>query len=495
MTSTHESILAELYEIDPSLREHEAELVPLLQKLLTNDPAQKPNAAFVKKLRTELAARMNAMANGAVEHRVSYTAPSSFFNRFAYAFAGAVAAVIIAVPVTMKFMESELTDEAAGTQLTGNDALGMERPTMPLPNTGVIAAGEAEGTPTMVARGQGGGGGGIAMDGNVSAVSSLIAPWNPVKYRLEGDLPELPTGNVTVLERTLHPMNVPFSSIQNAFNDASIDLTSFDNTSVESVSIVQRKPFGYTINVSLADGSVSINQQWDQWPHPEQDCRDEACYRSMQPNISDIPSDGELFRIADAFLDDHKIDLSGYGDPIVDTAWRDQYNAMEDKRYAWVPDSIRIIYPLMVDSMVVNEAMGEPSGISVQVSIKHKRVSDVWGLTTYQFNRKDHPAVSERSDIEEFLSLAGSQTPDAPTVVLSNPTKGYVRLYTYENNKNSELFVPALIFTITGAPDGMGYLPRTVAVPLAKDLLDEAAPPMPMPYEGEQPLMMENAAN
>ena len=103
MTASHQTILAELYEIDPSLREHEAELVPLVQKLLERDPAQKPSPAFVKQLRKELAARAEASAHGAVEHRVSYAAPGGWFNRFAFALAGAAAAVVIAVPVTLQW--------------------------------------------------------------------------------------------------------------------------------------------------------------------------------------------------------------------------------------------------------------------------------------------------------------------------------------------------------------------------------------------------------
>lgn len=510
MTASQQSILAELYEIDPGLREHEDALIPLLQQLLERDPAQKPSPAFVKKLRAELNARMQDASSGAVEHRMTYASPSAFFGRFAYALAGAVAAVVIAVPVTMQWQNGERV-----ALMPGDGA-----PTMKIANPAMIEGREnaandvamPSGNPAPYAtRPQGGGGmgggGGIYMDGTMGAVSSLIAPWNPVKYKLEGDLPELPSGTVDVLDRNLKPLNVPFSSIQNAFKDASIDVSSFDGTSVESIAIAQRKPFGYYINISMTDGSVSINQMWDQWPHPENECRDEACYARLRPKLSDIPADAELIRISNAFLAEHDIGLDGYGAPVVDTAWRTQYDAMEDKRYAWVPDSIRVIYPLLIDGQTVNESGGEPAGVSVQVSIKHKRVSDVWGLMTFQFDHSDHPAVTERADIEKFLSYAGGQTPDAPTVTLSNPTIGYVRLYTYENGVNRELFVPALLFKVTGVPTGTYYYQTSVAVPLAKDLLDEARPPvpidpipMPYPVDGgpavdvpakEEPLMME----
>lgn len=466
MTPSPQTLLQELYEIDPDLKAHEAELIPLIAQLLERDPAQKPTAAFVKKLRKELSTRADTMMNGAVEHRMTYTTPSSFFQRFAYAAAGAVAAVVIAVPVTLQYADQNTlvppmnTGEEMAMKTGDMDSSNQTSPS-PTVSTGNPAYG----------RGQGGGGG-DAMG------MSLIAPWNPVKYRLEGDLPELPTGDVTVLERRLNRLNVPFSNIQSAFDDAAIDLSTFDNTSVESIALAQRRPFGYYINVSMTDGSVSINQMWDQWPHPENDCRDEACYRNLQPKLSDIPADADLIRIASAFLADHDIDLSEYGTPIVDETWRVNYDAMEDKRYAYVPDSMRVIYPLLVDGQIVVEAGGEPAGISVQVSIRHDRVSDVWGLTTYQFDRSQHDAVSDRATIESFLAVSGSQTPEAPTVTLTNPTLGYVRIFDYVNNVNEELFVPALIFQVENVPTGTYYYQRTVAVPLAKDLLEKATPPM-----------------
>ncbi len=483
MTSTHQTILAELYEIDPSLREHEAELLPLVQKLLANDPAQKPSPAFVKKLRAELKARAAASINGAIEYRASYAPPSaftSFFNRFAYAAAGAVAAVVIAVPVTMQFMNGD--QFYAPTSPTDNEMA------MKAESDGFTTTDQANPMPTgnnpapgAYSRTQSGGGGMGGMDGGMST-SMLIAPWNPVKYRLEGDLPALPSGDVEVLERNTRPLNIPFSGIQNAFRDAAIDLSSFDGTTVDHVSITQRRQFGYTINLSTIDGSVSINQAWEFWPHPENNCRDEECYRNLQPKLSDIPADAEVIRIANAFMNEHDIALDGYGSPVVDDTWRIQYDSMADKRYAYVPESVRVIYPLLIDGEPVFESGGEPTGISVQVSIKHKRVSDAWGLTTYQFDSENHAPVSDRGAIEEFLSTAGSQMPDAPTVTLSNPTLGMVRMYLYENNTSRELFVPALIFQMPAMPEGIGYYQRAVAVPLAQDLLEKATPP-PMPID------------
>jgi len=482
MTATHQSILEELYEIDPSLREHEDELVPLIQQLLAHDPAQKPSPAFVKRLRTELAARADASMHGAVEHKVSYASPSGFFSRFAFAAAGAVAAVVIAVPTTMQYMNqnaptSTVNDGSEMAMRRENDADAYSQAPVPAPTDAKTSPPGLGGGTAYDARSQSGGGG-DAMMGNPAM--SLIAPWNPVKYRLEGELPALPTGDVTVLTRRPVTRTVAFASIQNAFKDTDIDLSTFDGLTVETVTLAQKKPFGYYINISMADGSVSINQAWDQWPHPENNCRDEACYQRLMPKLSDLPADADVIRISNAFLNEHDINVSDYGTPVVDDAWRQSYESMEDKRYAWVPDTLRVIYPLIVDGDTVIETGGEPAGISVQVSVRHDRVTDAWGFMAFQFDRSQEEAVTTRADVEKFLGMTGVQSPDAQTVTLSNPTQGFVRLYQYENNKNTELLVPALIFQVTGVPASIGYYQRTVAVPLAQDLLDQATVPMPI---------------
>jgi hypothetical protein len=335
----------------------------------------------------------------------------------------------------------------------------------------------------------------------MSAIASMVEPWNPVRYRFDGDLPVLPDSEVEVLERNLRPLNVAFSRIGEAFKDAAIDVSSFDDPSVDTITATQRTPFGYTITISLQDGSVSLNQAWEFWPHPENDCRDDACFKRYQTKLSNIPADAELIRIASAFLAEHDIDVSTYGTPIVDNAWRREYDRTSDKNTAWVPDTLRVVYPLLVDGKTVMDIGGGPSGVSVQVSVRHKRVSDVWGLSTYQFTRSKHPAISDRHDIDDFLGHAGSQTPNAPVVTLKDPSIGFIRVYTYDAGKNVELFVPALIFRITDVPNDVYVYQQTVAVPLAKDLFDEATSSMPMPLDGgpaidipsQDPTPIENA--
>lgn len=484
MSSTHQSILDELYDIDPSLREHETELLPLIERLLARDPAQKPSPAFVRKLRGELRLHARATAAESIEYHVSHDAPSAFavfFNRFAYATAGAIAAVIVAVPTTIQFIDRNAVPPSfndAPVALNADDG----RATAETAGTSVPTPVSALPVAAPFIRNQSGGGGDAKMAGGGAA--SLVAPWNPVRYRLEGDLPALPSGNVTVLSRARAKTAPAFSAIADSFRTGAIDLSSFGDATVDSLTVSQREPFGYTVNLSAPDGTVSINQAWERWPHPENDCRDDACYQRLRTKLSDIPADAELIRIAGAFMKEHAIDLSQYGEPTVDDGWRDSYDATEDKTMAWIPDAVRVVYPLLVDGKPVIEAGGEPTGISVQVSVRHKRVSDAWGITTYSFDESTDEAVSDRAAIEAFLDRSGGQTPEAPIVALRDPAQGFVRVYSYEGNASKELFVPALIFRVQPGSNALGWHPRSVAVPLSRSTLDEAlAIPMPMPID------------
>ena len=52
-------ILEELYQIDPSLKEHEYKIKILLDKMITNKPDDNINSAFVERLQNELLSEMS----------------------------------------------------------------------------------------------------------------------------------------------------------------------------------------------------------------------------------------------------------------------------------------------------------------------------------------------------------------------------------------------------------------------------------------------------
>jgi hypothetical protein len=274
MKTPLKNFLTELYAIDPDLQEHEAELIPLLEKLLAEDPARSPDADFVATLRRQLQERAGQLEQGP---------RGSLWNNLLFGLGGAVAAAVI-VPVALTMWNNKQNSSESplfGYKIeeTGNEAFGSLR--------------DASQTGAPSARPQSGGGGGMGMGGgggNVAMDAKMIAPYPMVEYTYtyDGDIKDL-ADSVPVFKRQSGKTQVPLSAIASRLNLGTVDVNSFNSMNIDSVSFTQSTPFGYSLYVNLRDSSVNIDANWEQWPQSK--CTTEACYKNEQVKIGDIPAD------------------------------------------------------------------------------------------------------------------------------------------------------------------------------------------------------------
>lgn len=510
--STLETILGDLYAIDPALREHEAQLKPLVELLLKNNPGQAPDAAFVEELRGRLRQHAAVLTE---KRRSSSSSLFSFFtmNPFSAALGGAVVAAVVLVPAVYYgtgFAPVPVPADG-GTPLftyavntVDNEAFGD------------LAAG------TMAASGRGqggGGGGGVAMDAAMPAPMAdesanskmtadqamgrtMIAPEiTQYEYSFTGEVPAL-EAQVGVLKRTKNLAGSSLSSLLSHFNVGTIDLSSFGDAKLDNVTFSQSRSKGYSISMNMREGTVGINQNWATWPHPENECRDEACYQRYRVKLSEIPSEEATISVANAFLESHGVDRSQYGEPEVDMQWKVEYDRIADKSQAWVPDQLRVIYPLLIEGKVTHEEYGGKAGLSVGVSVREKAVTDLWGINSQTYDRSQYAGVTDKAVITDYLanfekfSTAG-YPPETKVktvkVQLGAPTAGYVKMYKQEGQEGFEIFVPALVFPVENVEGNQPFYRSAITVPLAKQLLEErlaqqgggGVMPMPRPLIAE----------
>ncbi len=494
MKSSIKQFLADLYEIDPTLKTHQAELVPMLEKLLAQDPAMAPDAAFVARLRRQL----NEKA------AVSEALPAgSFWSKFAYAFGGAVTAAVI-IPVAI--IATNQKPMNPGSPLFSNSVEAVSKNAFgSLNSIGGTVALESESARSF--RPQSGGGGPPSIDAATTANMAygdvdpkMIAPWPMVTYRYvySGSIAGL-TPSVDVYKRVTKPMNIPMSSI-GGLNFGGLNLGSFAGMNVDSLSFTQRTPFGYQIYVNLRDSSVSVDANWEQWPQSK--CQTESCWQAERVKIGDVPSDDVVIGIAEAFAKDHGIDLSEFGEPVVDNNWRRDYERTADKDLAWVPDTQRVVFPQLIDGEVVHDQGGMPTGLSISVHVKHRKVMNVYGIADRSYQKSEYAGVTDEALIRKFIQnvdnygydpavmmrAEGGTQPDIKkmTVTLGEPTIGYSVYYRYTTGVNEELLIPSLIFpvdSVQGETKDSWYYRQTVVVPLAQEMLDEQSNigrPMPL---------------
>ena len=495
--------LKDLYEIDPSLQEHEAELLPMIEQLLKADPGMAPDAEFVAALQVSLREHAATLSSGNGAH-------SSLWNNLLYTLGGmatATAAFVIAfaswqgaLPEAKNLAGMPPAAPAAAplfayeVQEAGPEAFG---------SLDQVAA-----EPTAASRNQSGGGGGM---GGMAAVSNpavgmdakMIAPWpmTQYKYVYEGDLPTLQS-QVDVYKGAKSTTKLPLAGVMGSFNLGTIDLGSFSNMNVQSMNFYQDTPFGYQIYVDLQNAQVSINAQWDQWPMGQ--CKDDACYAREQVKIGDVLSDERLVEIASSFLTQHGIDLSHYGEGIADQMWRTDYERQTDKTMAYIPDTQRVVFPLVIDGETVYDQGGQPYGLSVGVNVKHEKVSDVYGMGDRTYKKSSYAGVTDSAAIKKFLENVdnygypmpflredGSKAePTTATVTLGEPTISYVTYYDYTTGANTELLVPALVFPVKSiAGDNTYFYRQNVVVPLAEQMFAEQNLNRPMPIEDGPAIM------
>lgn len=486
-----QSILKELLAADPSLKDREKELLPLLTLLVENKPQAEPTDAFMRRLHAEIRDQTRAEPTES-----TFTSFFSFLmnKQYSVALAGLLLGVIITGPVAYYGFSS---GNRAGTP-SGSPLFSYS-----VTDEGANAFGDFAGA-TEMSRSQSGGGGPTGMGGGggnpapmVAADSAgmggdtkMIAPDSMIyrpqvfKFTIDGEIPALTESQVQVLRRNKVITTADAQKILSAFNLGSVNLDSFGGLKTDSISLYQDQKNGYTMYVSFREGSVSLNQNWETWDHPESKCTTEACYQQYRVKESDIPSDDVLISISDAFVKEHGIDLAQYGPAEVDNAWRTNYAAMSatDRAMFWFPESARVIYPLLIDGKPVYEQGGAKSGISVGVHVREKKVSDVYGIMSLGFSRSDYEGVTTSGAVLDFLNRSGNAyggglppntVPQTVNVTLGTPTIGYTKVYSYENGTSDELVVPALIFPVKEVPEGTYYYQQSVTVPLAKELMDK----------------------
>ncbi len=490
MTPSIQTFLGELYAIDPALREHEQELIPLIEELLRHDPATSPDETFVVQLRTKLREHAHTLSES----------PSllSSMNKWFYALGGAVAVALILPVAYLGYQNGRSEDALYGAPLfsfqveeAGEKAFG---------SLGNAVAQDQ--SARNEARPQSGGGGPATtsamppMAGGDVDMGKMIAPYPSTEYTYvyNGSITDL-QDKVAVYKRSIKSSNISLTTFLSKMNLGNINLGSFDNANLDNLSFTQNVPFGYQIYVNLRDGSVSVNSNWEQWPQSR--CQTEECYQRERVQMSDVPTDDVLIGIARDFVNTYGIDLTHYGEPVVDNAWRATYAATPDKNLAYVPDSQRVVFPLLIDGKPVHDQGGSLMGISIGVHVKHKKVMDVWGIMDRTYEKSNYDGVTSEQQIKDYLSTVDrypyhimenvrgdSDAPDTKkiTVELGAPVLSYAVFYMQTDTASNEVLVPSLIFSVKQTD---GVYRQNIVVPLAKELLDQQVTQgQPMPIDG-----------
>jgi len=524
-------ILADLYQLEPSLRDFEVELKKLIMQISDLRPDTHFTPALAAKIKAELFQRLQG--NNQDNKKVFYF--NIMNKKLIYAATAVMGLAIIAfalnlaIPLNQRAEEAKVannlrTDEQAPAVDTDNEdevvklaanafgslrSLAQATPShgkMVTANGQEIGAAQAE---YGVVMGMGSAssaepasapmpalavnmvGGDTVSSSDAGGSSSatrmvdqkMIAPWFGYTYVYKGDELSLEKEDATVYRRLKGSSNAAsrLVSLIGNLDFGGLTLASFNNLSATNLSVQENKDRGLSINFDFLEDTVNIYENYQQWRIPERDnCgSDEACWQRFRIKISDYPADTDLIAMADSFLAEHQIDTKHYGAAQVENYWRQDYERSTDKENYYIPEYASVVYPLLVDGSPVRDQSGNYFGLRVNINLLKKAVSGLNNLSPYRYEASPYEL---ETSVERILKIAASggfnrsfygTGEEMKELSLGTPERSFVQVYRYVDNRNDELMVPALVFPIIDKPTTGYYGQNYVVVPLVKELLDE----------------------
>ncbi len=501
-------ILNDLYAVDASLRTRETEIIAII-KTLAQRSAMPLDPEFAGKLRLQLLEKMSAMQ---MERKTNVF---NFMRKNMRYVVSVLAVVVVAGVATgmafyarnMKPTSVALLSGQSTVTSVGDRAFGsLGSLTGGQGGTAASAATEAAPSGAMSANASAAPKAGMSMAAAMSGQASsaiarpMVPPPTPQQqYVYTGNPFTQNKNSLNVLKFV--PKSIPAGNDDGALANAgfgTIDLASFANTGVTNITFSEKQSFGYTINVDLQGGSVSISQNYDQWPHDN----------NPQPlTASDIPADASVIATADAFLEAHGVAVSAYGAPEVVNnnygyAVAPVMNATAPAGVTtgssgggasammrvYYPDTVAVLYPMLANGMNVYTTDGTKIGVTVQINVRYNRVSDVYGLTLADYQASSYPAITDSAKILDLaehpffypVTYMESASGDVGTKVSANeidlgtPVMAYVQMYQSDANGNgSQFLVPAFVFPVR-QKNGSAY-PQNIVVPLIADFIQSPA--------------------
>lgn len=500
-----QAMLAELYQIDPSLKAHESQLIAVLEASV----AAKPDVAIDERFIAEL---KRTVMERAGQYRRSPLQTFFASRQRQWAFGGAVglAALVLVIglsfsqfasPVQLRMQQAErqsIKTLAAGAfGSLGGVSNGAVQESIPL--------GDSRAMSSLPAAGFGGGSGMAAPQMIGSSEAKMIMPFVQYTYTYVGDALQVPA-DAPVYRRVKQGMSgrSAVDALRGVVSRL-VNLGSFGNMNVQNIQLVEDTKDGYLVHVDFLEGRVNIQPNYQKWYMADQ-CSVQGCLPLAPVKESDIPDDATLIAIANDFLGARGIARDRYGAPVVDNQWRDAMRPMPVERgpaiAPYVPDVVSVVYPIQVEGHMVTEYHGPAYGLRVTIDVRKKVVQSVWNLTTEEYEKSVYALETDTARITRIAEQGGGMMYPVPeaervTLHLGTPELVYVQHYlaVHPYDAPQELYMPAFRFPITNPPQDQPYFQKYITVPLAKEIIDMYDRPVSMPVDGPIHILQESAVS
>ena len=320
-------------------------------------------------------------------------------------------------------------------------------------------------------------------DSKIAPIDSQVLKYN---YKYEGGDFSLFPSEVQVYKKVNPDLSKELVGELKDKDISLFNINNLNNIGINNMTIFEDRDYGYYFYLGLIDGSFSIYKNWDRWPISNSTVACDSkglCYSDNGLTVENIPSDEEILEISNNFLADYGISLKNYGSGEVQKSWFNNYLLSSARTY--IPETMTIVYPLVIDGLTVYEQSGNKYGLTVEIDIREKKVSGVYNLMYQYFESSSY--ITE-NNIENIVTKAeqgglysdyyyGDQSKvDSLDINIKSASLGLIRTWQYDNNtrKSFELYVPAYIFPIT--TETSSIYRENIVVPALEDFFSNNIP-------------------
>lgn len=457
MEKNIKKIIRELYEIDPTLRVHEKELKAIVKELLALRPESGFSEETMERIKREILARATSFSPEKTEKNM-YDWRRFSVRRTLVGGAVVFAAFGLVFVLSGSMLGTRVPffgDESKEVSVRGDRAFGDIL--FPESVSRAEKSGIAQGDGAAVAEvfGLGGGAG-----GGMVPPQTFPYPEKRVELFYDGGPISIPQNMKVFRKVSASPREGGISDILEAIGEGAIDTGAFENVSLNSLSFRENRPYGYYVDIIPGQGTVSVSKNWDTWPRPENGSA------SVPLRSSDLPEEEEAIAEANLFLEKYGVSTERYGYPEMGNEWRNAGIFSGTERIEYVPDSVNVVYPLILEGMFVYDESGGKMGISVSIDVRTRRAAGAWGINAGRFESSNYPVETDAEKIIAYAERGGrfGMFGNGP-LALGTPEFSYTILRP-QSPEESEFYVPALAFPVAGS--GNGFSENRVIVPLVQ---------------------------
>jgi hypothetical protein len=496
MNKQTQTILKELYALDERLMDHEKDLIKIVETLIKEKPEIEIDKNFIVKLKKQLMQTHQEIEES--KQKVKSFSWIGGLHKLTMRTSVIALTLLVVVGVGYVFgvkyfsfdVSTKVAERGFGDLVSNEMAVGESAG---VSGESAFGLGSLSKTASSVAQPE---------NEDMVAVESMkmIAPFPgrmaDFEYSYSGIRFDMSTVDLPVYRRDKTPLGKSkMSQVLNNFKVDLMNLQSFGDMNIRYFSLYEDSKKGYQVHLDFEDGNVSVSRNWNNYQVLEKECLSKDCLSNGGMSYSDVPEDSVVIGIANKFLQQRGIGAGHYAKPEVQDNWRTLYAQAKDKATVYIPSSITVVYPYLVDGLPVYMEGGEKVGLQVTVDLHDLVVNNVYNLRTMEMSQTTYDLEKDFDKVLKYVEQGGfrpiyygnSDAKEKVKIEFLDPELAYMQFWQYKDGQNYELFLPALVFPVKDLPKNANWHKKNLVIPLVQEILKE----QDMPKIGPMPVLRE----